>query len=98
MPDAVDWYFLLDAAGKPRGIVGPEPDSVDRFLANRCGASVPAPESIPKLLLTRPGCNDMVLRYEPKRFLDGTQLELFYWVNERDAFRPLASIDPENTP
>jgi hypothetical protein len=95
MLSAVDWYFLLDAAGKSRGIVGPEPDSVDRFLANRCGVAVPAPENIPKLLLKRPGCNGMVLRYEPKRFLDGTELQLFYWVNERDAFRPLEAIDTE---
>ncbi|WP_437981143.1 TolB family protein [Sorangium sp. So ce117] len=80
---AVDWYFLLDPGGKQLGVVGDGPESVDRFLEKACGLGR-APEELKGF----PGCDGQVLRYEPKRFLDGGVLELFYWVSIKDARRP----------
>jgi hypothetical protein len=81
---AVDWYFLLDPWGKKLGVVGDAPESVDRYLEKTCGLG-----RAPARLKARPGCGGEVLRYEPRRFLDGSVLELFYWVQVKDARRPL---------
>jgi hypothetical protein len=81
---AVDWYFLLDASGKRLGVVGDAPESVDRFLEKTCGHG-----RAPAGLKSLPGCDGEVLRYEPERFLDGTVLELFYWVSIANSRRPL---------
>jgi hypothetical protein len=81
---AVDWYFLLDPSGKRLGVVGDDPENVDRFLEKTCGFG-----RAPARLKQLPGCEGEVLRYEPKRFLDGSVLELFYWVSSANARRPL---------
>ncbi len=81
---AVDWYFLLDASGKNLGVVGDAPENVDRFLEKTCGLG-----RAPARLTSLPRCDGEVLRYEPRRFLDGTVLELFYWVSIANARRPL---------
>jgi hypothetical protein len=79
---AVDWYFLLDASGKKLGVVGDSPGSVDRYLEKTCGLG-----RAPARLKALPGCDGEVLRYEPKRFLDGSVIELLYWVSIKDARR-----------
>ncbi len=80
----VDWYFLLDPRGRSSAWWATRPESVDRFLEKTCGLG-----RAPARLKARPGCEGEVLRYEPKRFLDGSVLELFYWVQVKDARRPL---------
>lgn len=90
---AVDWYFLLDRSGKEIGALGPAPENVQRFLWSECGP--PKPVAVPPKLRARPGCDGMLLRYEPRRFLDGSVLPRFYWVAENDAFRRFESLDVE---
>ena len=79
----VDWYFLIDEKGKRLGIVGPETENVDRFMAKRCGIGVAPPdppkaEVPPRLRTPRLDCGRYVVKHNPLRFLDGTGLELFF--------------------
>ncbi len=91
---AVDWFFLLGQSGKAQGALGPTEENVERFLHNRCGDAQRA--AVPALLKQRPGCNDFVMVYKPKRFLDGTELPLFFSVPADKANRPFESLDVED--
>jgi hypothetical protein len=91
---AVDWFFLLGQSGKAQGVLGPTEENVERFLHNRCGDAQRA--AVPALLKQRPGCNDFVMVYKPKRFLDGTELPLFFSVPADKANRPFESLDVED--
>lgn len=93
LASAVDWYFLLDRSGKEIGALGPAQENVHRFLGSERGP--PKPITVPAKLRARPGCDGLVLRYEPRRFLDGSVLPRFYWVAENDAFRRFESLDIE---
>jgi hypothetical protein len=93
LQSAVDWYYLLAPSGRELGAIGPGPEYVERFLSKECGAPKPAP--VPPQLLRRPGCDGMLLRYEPRRFLDGSVLPRFYWVRKEDAFRAFERLDVE---
>jgi hypothetical protein len=93
LASAVDWYFLLDRTGKQIGALGPAQENVQRFLWSECGPPKPVP--VPAKLRSRPGCDGSVLRYEPRRFLDGSVLPRFCWVDENDAFRRFESLDIE---
>jgi len=93
LASAVDWYYLLDPSGRELGVLGPAPENVQRFLGSECGP--PKPIRVPAKLKARPGCEGMLLRYEPRRFLDGSVLPRFYWVAESDAFRRFESLDIE---
>jgi len=78
-----DEWILLDARGKVEGEIGLDDASVDRFLARSCGIGVaPADPSleVPARLEAGPfQCGKYRMRYEPRRFLDGTEYPLFRW-------------------
>ncbi|MBN4050372.1 hypothetical protein JYT28_01300 [Desulfobulbus sp. AH-315-M07] len=80
-----DVYLLLDDRGSRYGEIGENDENVQRFYATVCGVG-PAPpnprNAVPEWL--RAGgshvCGDYVVRYQPRRFLDGTSLQLFRWT------------------
>jgi hypothetical protein len=84
---AVDWFFLIDDQAKRYGIVGPESENVNRFLANTCGVGKAAPpgpsDVVPARLKKRLVCKNEVLRPKSLAFLDGTRAELFL-LNDKD--------------
>jgi hypothetical protein len=85
---AFDVYTLVDPTGHKRGVIGPSPDNVDRYLHNSCAqtASDPPPHvAIPPRYLTQPACGDDVLRYAPLHLLDGSELPVFYFVKKSRA-------------
>jgi hypothetical protein len=79
---AVDWYFLIDDRAKRYGIVGPERENVDRFLANTCGVGTalpaPEPEAVPLRLRQDAACKHEISKRKNIAFLDGTELDLFF--------------------
>jgi hypothetical protein len=80
---AVDWYFLIDDRAGRHGIVGPDPENVDRFLARRCGVGAAPPdpprsEVPPRLRSPRLDCGGQLVAHHPLSFLDGTTLDLFF--------------------
>jgi len=80
---AFDVYFLVDAAGRDLGTLGPEQANVDRYLHNNCALSPPRAAPlvvIPPNLTAMPKCADGFLRYAPVHFLDGSELSVFYVV------------------
>ncbi len=93
---AVDWYFLTDSRGRERGVIGPSEDNVSRFLIERCGYPEPARAEMPAFLKKRPGCEDFVVVYRPKRFLDGSELPFFYALTRENAARRFESLEAED--
>jgi hypothetical protein len=94
---AIDLYFLVDGSGKVHGVVGPEPENVERFLQTQCAGAKPAlppAPTIPAHLTELPACGrGNVLRYDPVHFLDGTVLPVFYVVRRGSARVSLKSLD-----
>jgi hypothetical protein len=95
----VDWYFLIDEQGQRLGIVGPEPENVERFMAKRCGVGVAPPdppkaEVPPRLRASRLNCGGHVVKYNPLQFLDGTGLELFF-VTDKERLKAEQSPVPD---
>jgi hypothetical protein len=89
---AYDVYALVSARGKPRGLIGPEPANVARFLQKACTDTkpdMPPPPVIPERLKAFPRCQSGVLRYAPVHFLDGTELPVFYAVGSDHKTGPI---------
>jgi hypothetical protein len=98
IPDqAVNWYFLRDDHGKKLGIIGPEPENVERFLARVCGLGkappakprTPIPARLERESLR---CGDRVIAYRPIALLDETFIDLFHVTD------PTAAQDPDYRP
>jgi hypothetical protein len=93
---AYDVYALLSPHGKSQGLIGPEPANVVRFLRAACTAAPPAAPAlavVPQRLKQFPPCQSGVLRYAPVRFLDGTELPVFYVVGPEHQSGPLTLKD-----
>jgi hypothetical protein len=92
-----DGYFLVTPGGKTLGVIGPEPENVERFLQRECSTTSAPPVAVPTIpsrWLGLPPCgNEQVLRYEPLHFLDGTILPIFYFVAPKHARVPFKSLN-----
>jgi hypothetical protein len=83
LASACDVYALVSAQGRSQGLIGPEPTNVVRFLQGACTDTkpeLPPAPLVPERLKKFPPCQVGVLRYAPVRFLDGTELPVFYVV------------------
>jgi hypothetical protein len=100
--EAFEAYFLLDAQGRQRGVVGQDPEKVTNFLTTRCSGHAPNPlPTSPRIdpkLKSFPECGTGVLRYAPVRFLDGTELPIFYVVKKPRAHAQSLSLDDADSP
>lgn len=89
---AYDVYALVSPQGKSRGLIGPEPENVVRFLQSACTEQRPEPvpvSLVPERLKRFPPCRLGALRYAPVHFLDGTELPVFYVVAPEHQTGPL---------